>query len=310
MRGMRKSLQVSKLRLWFPHTRLMTRASASASSARSAQSGARTTLITGATEGLGFHAAQQLACLGHTVLVHGRTSEKVAKVVNSLEASDGREHVGYVADLSCMEEVRRLGAEVRAEHPALDGLLNNAGSFDGNYTGQRVVTAEGNEYGLAVNVLAPFLLTSLLMPSLRASAKGARIVISSSVSMGAADALDDLQLEKSYSAHRAYSLSKLCDAMLSQELHTRYGDPPAMTFNCMDPTEEIGLGADTKMLRAGWGSWGTSAGEAKISAHMMDAPEWAMRSGEGFQSSREVSNAARRKKLWDDCVRLTGASWP
>ena len=73
--------------------------------------------------------------------------------------------------------------------------------------------------------------------------------------MGAADALDDLQLERGYSGPRAYSLSKLCAAMLSRELHERYGSP-SLTFNSMDPTAECGMGCDTKMLRAGWGAWG------------------------------------------------------
>ena len=271
---------------------------------------ARTTLVTGATEGLGLHAARQLAALGHTVLVHGRTPAKVESVVRSLDASGGRAHRGFVADLSSMEEVRRLGGEVAAAHPALDGLLNNAGSFDGNYTGRRVITAEGNEYTLAVNVLAPFLLTSLLLPCLAASPRGARCVISSSVSMGAADALDDLQLERGYSAHKAYSLSKLCDAMLSQELHARFADSTGVCFNTMDPTEEIGLGADTKMLRAGWGDWGTAAEQARISATMMAGAEWEGVSGEGFASRREVRNRSLRAKLWEDCVQLTGASWP
>lgn len=151
--------------------------------------------------------------------------------------------------------MRRLGREVSAAVPSLDGLLNNAGSFDGDYTGSRLESVDGNEYTLAVNVLAPFLLTSLLLPSLRASGAG-RVVISSSVSMGAANRLGDLQLERSYDGHTAYSLSKLCDAMISQELHARYGDPPRLTFNTMDPTAECGMGCDTKMLRAGWGGWG------------------------------------------------------
>ena len=167
-------------------------------------------------EGLGLAAAQQLVEAGHTVL-----APKVDRVVQSLEASGGRA-VGLVADLSNMEQVRRLGAEVSAAWPSLDGLLNNAGSFDGDYTGARVVPEEGNEYTLAVNVLAPFLLTALLLPSLRAAAAG-RVVFCSSVSMGAADSLGDLQLERGYSGHQAYSLSKLCDAMLSQEMHARYG---------------------------------------------------------------------------------------
>ena len=171
------------------------------------------------------------------------------------------------------------------------------------------MTDEGNEYTLAVNVLAPFLLTSLLLPSLKASGHG-RVIISSSVSMGAPDALSDLQLESSYSAHRAYSLSKLCDAMLSQELHCRYGDPPRLTFNTMDPTSQCGSGCDTKMLRAGWGSWGAPASQSTISAEMLASARWAERSGEGFSSRREVANPAIRKQLWDDCVALTGATWP
>jgi NAD(P)-dependent dehydrogenase (short-subunit alcohol dehydrogenase family) len=187
--------------------------------------------------------------------------------------------------------------------------LNNAGSFDGDYTGKRMLTSEGNEYTLAVNVLAPFLLTALLLPALRASGAG-RVVISSSVSMGAADALTDLQLQNGYSGHRAYSLSKLCDAMISQELHARYGEPPLLTFNTMDPTEQIGLGADTKMLRAGWGEWGSSASRATISADMMMAEGWAGRSGEGFSRTREVADPVARKFLWDELTALTGAQYP
>ena len=266
-----------------------------------------TTLITGATAGLGLSAAHQLCAKGHTVLVHGRTSSKVDDVVSSL-ASKGGSAQGYVADLSLMADVRRLGAEVARDYPKLDGLLNNAGTFDGDYTGKRVETSEGNEYSLAVNVLAPFLLTALLLPSLRASGHG-RVVISSSVSMGEAGSLSNLQLTTDWSGHRAYSLSKLCDAMISQELHQRYGDPPHLTFNTMDPTSEIGMGADTKMLRAGWGSWGSPAAKAKISSDMMASDAWAGRSGEGFSSRREIANAPMRQKLWEDCMALTNAPY-
>jgi NAD(P)-dependent dehydrogenase (short-subunit alcohol dehydrogenase family) len=202
-----------------------------------------TFLVTGSTEGIGLETAKQLSSSGHTVLVHGRDAAKVSRVVEQLGSTGA--HRGYVADLSSMAAVRGLASEVAADHLSLDGLLNNAGSFDGDYTGERVVTDEGNEYTLAVNVLAPFLLTSLLLPSLRASGHG-RVVISSSVSMGASDALGDLQLASGYSGHRAYSLSKLCDAMLSQELHQRYGDPPLLCFNTMDPTSQCGSGCDTK----------------------------------------------------------------
>ena len=265
----------------------------------------RSVLVTGATEGLGLAAAHQLVDAGHTVLVHGRNAAKVQRVVDSLEASGGKA-VGFVCDLSSMAEVRRLGAEVSAAWPALDGLLNNAGSFDGDYTGKRVVTDEGNEYTLAVNVLAPFLLTSLLLPSLRASTSPpARVVISSSVSMGAAGSLGDLQLERGYSGHEAYSLSKLCDAMMALEMHARYGAAPRLVFNTMDPGT-----VDTKMLNAGWGS-GAPVSTATRTYEMLTRPEWGERSGVcTCGTDREVNDAELRRKLWDDLVALTGAEWP
>ena len=163
---------------------------------------------------------------------------------------------------------------------------------------------QGNEYNLAVNVLAPFLLTSLLLPTLRASGAG-RVVIASSVSMGAASSLGDLQLDHGYDGHTAYSLSKLCDAMLSQEMHVRYGDPPRLTFNTMDPTAECGMGCDTKMLRAGWGSWGAPVSKSTVSAKMIASDEWANRSGEGFSGRREIADPAARKALWDKCMAMT-----
>jgi len=75
----------------------------------------------------------------------------------------------------------------------------------------------------------------------------------------------------------------------------------------MDPTSQVGLGADTKMLRAGWGSWGGSCDEATISSEMMADEAWAGRSGEGFVTQKEVADSLLRRRLWDECVRLTGA---
>ena len=97
--------------------------------------------------------------------------------------------------------------------------------------------------------------------------------------------------------------------MIIHELHARYGDAPKLTFNTMDPTEQIGMGADTKMLRAGWGNWGTKPEKATISADMMHSKDWANRSGQGFARRREIADPASRKKLWDECVRLTGAMY-
>ena len=148
---------------------------AMASAAAAVASGRRVFVVTGATDGIGRLTATKLGADGHTVAVHGRCAAKVAAVVAEIDGAggDGR---GFVADLSELAEVRRLGAEIARAFPRIDGLLNNAGTFDSDYTGGRRVTGDGNEYSLAVNVLAPFLLTSLLLESVRAAPAG-RVLI-------------------------------------------------------------------------------------------------------------------------------------
>lgn len=205
--------------------------------------------------------------------------------------------------MSLTSEVRRLGEEVSKQFPVIHGLLNNAGTFAGDYTGTRKVTAEGNEYSLAVNVLAPFLLTSLLLENVRASGAG-RVLITSSISAGSRDALSDLQCEKHWSDHRAYELSKLCDAMITMELDARYGDPPRLSFHTMDPGT-----VDTKMLRAGWGFGGASVRSATTSFEMLTQDRFQTSSGEGKGYCCGEKEASRRK-LWDELVKLTDAKYP
>ena len=201
-----------------------------------------------------------------------------------------------------MKDVRRLGAEIAEAYDRIDGLLNNAGTFSGDYTGKRVVTEEGNEYSLAVNVLAPFLLTSLLLDRVRASGNG-RILVTSSMSAGAADALNDLCSAKSWSEHRAYSLSKLCCAMIAMELNARYGDPPSLCIHTMDPGT-----VNTKMLIAGWGRCGIPVAQATRSYHMLVDESYGRSSGEcaGTGLNREAKDPAARQKLWDDLTERTG----
>ena len=100
-----------------------------------------------------------------------------------------------MADLSRWRTCDDLGNEIAEAYDSIDGLLNNAGTFSGDYTGKRVVTEEGNEYSLAVNVLAPFLLTSLLLDRVRASGAG-RILVTSSMSPARRTRLNDLQCER------------------------------------------------------------------------------------------------------------------
>ncbi len=135
-------------------------------------------LVTGATHGIGRFTVQKLAAAGHIVIVHGRNMSDVKAVIAELKELGSPEAYGYVADLSLMAEVRLLANAIALDHPQLNGLLNNAATFNGDYAAppteasSRVITSEGNEYSLAVNVLAPFLLTSILLPCLRRSEDG------------------------------------------------------------------------------------------------------------------------------------------
>lgn len=258
----------------------------------------RVFLVTGATDGIGQFTAELLAKEGSTVLVHGRNPGKVQRVVRALQQHSQNVH-GFVADLSLLSEVRRLGAEVSAQFPIIHGLLNNAGTFAGDYTGSRKVTADGNEYSLAVNVLAPFLLTSLLIDNVRASGAG-RILITSSISAGSNSKLSDLQCEVGWSDHTAYELSKLCDAMIAMELNERYGDAPRLTFHTMDPGT-----VDTKMLRAGWGA-GAPVRTATTSFEMLTRDRFQTSTGTG--ASYCCGEAAdSRRRLWLELAQLTGA---
>ena len=181
-------------------------------------------LITGATDGLGRGLARALAERGDTVLVHGRSRERVDAVLGEL----GPGHRGYVADLASLDEVRRLASEVRENEPRLDVLVNNAGIG----TGERELSADGHELRFAVNYLAGFLLTQELLPLLEASAP-ARIVNVASAGQMPLD-LDDLMMEEGYSGVRAYCQSKLAQIMFTIELAQRL-DGAGVTVNALHP---------------------------------------------------------------------------
>jgi len=265
---------------------------------------ARVFLVTGATDGIGKFTAELLAKEGCTVLIHGRNPSKVASTVSELQrCSNGGQLHGFVADLSVMSDVAQLAADVSERFPILHGLLNNAGTFAGDYTGRRKLTPDGNEYSFAVNVMAPFLLSSLLMGNVAASGAG-RILVTSSISAGCSDALGDLQCERSWSDHSAYSLSKLCDAMLAMEMHERYGDPPRLCFHTMDPGT-----VDTKMLRAGWFDGGSSVRTARRSFQMLTEDRYQQSSGQCVGCGCD-GTPAQRAKLWKDLEALTGALYP
>jgi NAD(P)-dependent dehydrogenase (short-subunit alcohol dehydrogenase family) len=184
-------------------------------------------VLTGATRGIGRAAATALAKQRVELVIVGRERDRVDEVVREAEATGAAGSVhGHVADLTLMSEVRRLAAELRDSYARIDVLCNNAGALFAS----RKVTAEGLEQTLALNHVAPFLLTNLLLDRL----EGGRVVTTASDAhtAGALD-LNDLQTEAGrYAAMRVYGTTKLCNIMFTRELARR---APQLHANCFHP---------------------------------------------------------------------------
>lgn len=174
----------------------------------------RTALVTGATDGVGRVVARELAKQGWRVLVHGRDRGRGEALVREIGQAGNATFLA--ADLASLAEVRRLADEVRKSTERLDLLINNAGiGTVGNAPG-RQTSADGHELRFAVNYLAGFLLTHLLLPLLKASTP-ARIVNVSSAGQQAID-FSDVMLTRHYSGSAAYCQSKLAQIMFTVDL--------------------------------------------------------------------------------------------
>ena len=175
----------------------------------------KSVLVTGGTGGIGRATAIGLAALGARVGITGRDQARTAAAAGDIRAATGNAAVDvFAADMSSQAEVRRLAAQVAGTYPRLDVLVNNVGGF----WAHRHVTADGLEHTFALNHLAPFLLTNLLLDCLTASAPARIVTVSSGAQARGRIDFDDLQGERNYSGQRAYSQSKLANVMFTYEL--------------------------------------------------------------------------------------------
>jgi NAD(P)-dependent dehydrogenase (short-subunit alcohol dehydrogenase family) len=266
----------------------------------------QTILVTGATDGLGRALARELAARGATVLVHGRRQERLDDTLREIREGTGSDRLRpYRADLASLEQVRRLAREVGAEQ-RLDVLVNNAGLAG---TGDREVSADGLELRFAVNYLAPFLLTRLLLPLLRRSAP-ARIVNVASVGQVPID-FDDVLLERGWEPLRAYRQSKLAQVMFTFELaeRLRAAGETGVTVTALHPATLM----DTKMAIESFGYAMSTVDEGVAATlRLAVAPEVDGVSGRYFDGLRESRANAQaydpeaRRRLWRLSEQLAG----
>ena len=269
----------------------------------------RIALVTGATSGIGRALAEALAAAGLTVALVARDAERGGRARTAIAAATGNERVEvFTGDLSSMASVRDLARDVRGAHPALDVLVHCAAV----YTPRRSVTADGLETMLATNVVGPFLLTNLLLDSLRA-ARSARVLVLSAPATVRLD-FDDLQGERRFRSLTAFGATKAADLLFTFELARRVAGS-AITANAIHP----GLVRTGLMRQAPaplrWATRLVSAPPARAAAAIAPlaiAPDYEGRSGLFYKQGREIDpppytrdpDVARR--LWDVAASLAG----
>jgi NAD(P)-dependent dehydrogenase (short-subunit alcohol dehydrogenase family) len=266
----------------------------------------KTILVTGSTDGIGKATAKALARQGHRILVHGRVPEKGRAALGEIgKVAGGAVPDLFIADLSTMEGTRGLAAQVTDRYERLDVLINNAGV----YMPERVVTGEGLEMTFAVNVVAPFLLSRLLIPPLEA-ARPARIVnVASSAHFDAKGMnWEDLQAGRKYDAWGAYAQSKLGMVLLTHALAGRL-DPGQVTVNCLHPGVIC-----TKLLRSAFPVYPCEPPEtgARTPVYLATSPRVSGVTGKYFDEMREgrPSGISRdqeaQERLWAYLEGVTG----
>ena len=269
--------------------------------------------VTGATSGIGLETARSLARAGVRVALVCRDAARGDSARQEIaDSCPGAALDLFVADLSARSEILRLGAEMKARLPRLDVLVNNAGVV----RARREETTDGIEWTLAVNHLAPFLLTSLLVPLLEATA-GARVVtISSDTHRGVALDLDDLQSRAGYDPFLAYRRSKLANVLFSYALARRFENRGIGVFAVAPGMVATGIVREAPpWYQVEWNLASRPAAEgASTPVWAASAPELAGKTGlylrdrAAVPSSPESYDVALQEALWEKSLLLTSAA--
>ena len=280
---------------------------------------AKTIVVTGATSGIGRATALGLAKLDSRLILVGRDAGRAEETLSAIRAATGRRDVELVrGDFARLAEVRRVAEEILARTDAIHVLVNNAGVT----LMKRSTTPDGFETTFAVNHLAYFLLTGLLLPRLRAAAPGARIVnvASDAHRWGALD-LDDLQNEREYKAMKVYGQSKTANILYTRELARRL-EGSGVTVNALHPgavATRLGRGSGPlfDLLQRAIGLFMKSPEQgAATSIYLASDPALEGVNGRYFADKKEkeprphATDPATARRLWEISESLTGFRYP
>jgi len=275
----------------------------------------KTVLVTGATAGIGEVAARELARKGAKVVLVGRSPARCEATAAMIRRETGNPNVEFlVGDLSSQADVRKVAREFLDRHDRLDVLLNNAGAF----FSKRETSADGIEMTFALNHLAYFLLTNLLLDTLKRSSPSRVVSVSSTAhKMVSQIDFDDPQGAKKYGGWHAYGQSKLANVLFTRELARRLGGT-GVTANCLHPgfvasNFTAGNGAMGWMMRrlAGLAAISTDEG-AKTSIYLASSPEVEGVTGRYFakekavEPSKVAQDEAAAARLWTLSEEMTG----
>jgi NAD(P)-dependent dehydrogenase (short-subunit alcohol dehydrogenase family) len=277
----------------------------------------RVCIVTGANSGIGKEIARGLAMRRAKVVMVCRNHIRGETAQQEIQTSTGNDNLQlFLADLSSMASVRAVAEQLRERLPRIDVLIHNAGLING----ERRETTDGLENTFAVNHLAPFLLTALLLDRLRA-APGARIVnVSSNAHWKGFLDVTDLQMERSYAPWRAYRASKLAQILFTYELARRLPASSGVTVNCCHPGWiASGFGREGGILtRVGFALTRplqkSNVEGAQTPLYLAMSEEVTGITGRYFVDERDARSSPisyderLARRLWEASARLAGAS--
>lgn len=276
----------------------------------------KTVLVTGATNGIGKATAIALARMGAQVVLVGRSRPKIEATASEIYKRTGNNSLDMLlADLAVMSDIQRLAEEFQSRYSRLDVLVNNVG---GIFT-QRQLTSDGYEMTFALNHLSYFLLTHLLLDTLKASTPARIVNVASDAHRFGPLNFDDLENENSYSigGFRAYGQSKLMNVLFTYELARRL-EGTGVTVNALHPgSVATGFGQNNTgvvkfMIRAFQRFSLTPEEGAETVVYLASSPEVAGISGKYWDrckpvmSSTDSYNEATAQHLWWISEAMTG----